>query len=236
MWSMKWRLAENGIQEAKLPFYSVIHVFYFELPFSWDGKNLALVKVGASPLSPWRASRYPRPDVRSKHSTWTPAVHSSYSCCSVFHPSQASGLVGPHHSAHPLFFGPCFPGNAPTPPSPCAPPTKDPITLQGHLGLRPPWWPGSWSSQVFLSLGCPWGISLWLPLCGLPPPYLEFCSDPGLFDCARSVAVWMLPKLGQTETLSLSAKPCWRMTLGPNEEDIGLLFRALLLPQLVPWW
>lgn len=53
--------------------------------------------------------------------------------------------------------------------------------------------------------------------------------------CARSVAVWMPLKLGQTETLSLSAKPGWRMTLGPNEENIGLLFRPLLLPQLVPW-
>ena len=235
MWSMKWRLAENGIQEAETPFLFCYSCFLFWVAILLRWQKLSFGQGGGSPLSPWGASRYPRADGRSKHSTWTPAVHSSWRCCSVFHPSQASGLVGPHRSAHPLFFRPRFPGNAPTPPSPCAPPTKDPITLQGHLGLCHPWWPGSWSSQVFLSLGCPWGISLWLPLCGLPPPYLEFCSDPGLFDWARSVAVWMLPKLGQTETLSLSAKPCWRMTLGPNEENIGLLFRPLLLPQLVPW-
>ena len=70
----------------------------------------------------------------------------------------------------------------------------------------------------------------WMPLGNQPlapfvwgatPPYLEFCSDLGLFDCARSVALWMPPNLGRTETLSVSAKPGWRMTLGPNEENIG---------------
>ena len=111
---------------------------------------------------------------------------------------------------------------------------KDHITLQGHLDCV------ILDGQAAgpLRYSCPLdalgesasGSLVW----GATPPYLEFCSDLGFFDCARSVALWMPPNLGHTETLSVSAKPGWKMTLGPNEENIGLLFRTPLLPQLVP--
>ena len=145
-------------------FLFILLFMIFELQFSWCGKNLALVKVGG-------VSSFSLGSVSvSRGRCQVRALPMDARCPQLLQlllrlPSLPDvRTCGSSSFCSSTLVWALLPWECP----PRAPPMKDHITLQGHLGLCHPWWPGSWPSQVFLSLGCPWGISLWLPLCGVP--------------------------------------------------------------------